>query len=306
MEKFQVQRRLRKAIVPCDKLSDDFFYYPADEYAEIILNREECECPEGHDRKGKEIVTPYSLTVANDNADKTPLNEFDREILYVAISAHEQGFKFLSFKMILNTLTGGVKDNDYTKRLEAIKSAVKRLMTVITIDLAPLLKAFPKYRNRHVGKSELISPILPCKILDVEINGQRTLAIELLGDSPLMTVAKLKKQLLTYDLTPLAVPNQNNTEQVIVIKNFLLRRIALIGRGLNPTILFKTIYKNCGLADADKWQKQDARQIIFETLNHFKSVGVIKDFSIMRQGNTFRAIKIFNACRADYKQLCNE
>ena len=280
MKKIQVQRRLRKAVVPCDKLSNHMFN-SADEY-------EEYECVEGHDRKGKEVTTPYRLELAG--VDKT-LTAFERELLYVAISAWEQGYQFLSFKMILNALTGDVKDKDLSKRLEAIKASVKRLMTVITIDLAPLLKAFPKYRKRHVGSAELTAQILPCKMLDVEINGRRTFAVELLGESPLMTVAKLKQQLITYDLEPLAVPNQNNTEQVIVIKNYLLRRIKLIKRGLNST----TIYRECGLADADKWQKQNARKEILVTLNHFKAVGVIKDFKAERQGNAFRAIKIINA-----------
>ena len=273
-------------------MSNDPFYYPADEYKAIVQNREECECREGHDRKGKEVATPYYLTGSK---DKTPLKPFDREILYVAISAREQGINCLSFQMILNALTGGVKDKDLSKRLEAIKAAVKRLMTVITIDLAPLLNAFPKYRKRHVGSAELTAQILPCKMLDVEINGRRTFAVELLGESPLMTVAKLKQQLITYDLEPLAVPNQNNTEQVIVIKNYLLRRINLIKRGLNSTMLFDTIYRECGLADASDSIKRNARKEILDTLNHFKAVGVIKDFKIERQGNTFRAIKIINA-----------
>ena len=296
MKKIQVQRRLRKAVVPCDKLSNHMFNYTADEFKDIILNHEECECVEGQDRKGKEVTTPYYLSAAEEYADLSPLTAFDRELLYGIASAYEQGFKFLSFKMMLSAMTGDVKDKDLSKRLEAIKAAIKRLMTVIRIDLAPLLKAFPKYRKRHVGSAELISPILPCKILDiVEINGQRTFAVELLDESPLMTVAKLKQQLITYDLEPLAVPNQNNTEQVIVIKNYLLRRIKLIKRGLNSTMLFDTIYRECGLADADKWQKQNARKEILVTLNHFKAVGVIKDFKAERQGNAFRAIKIINA-----------
>ena len=301
MAKKQVRRRLRKVTVPCDKLSNHMFNYPPEEFAEIILNAESCECVEGHDRKGKEIVTPYWLTppadvkLPADISEIKPLTPFDREVMNVAIGAYEAGYRVLSFTMTLNTLSGEDKDRVYSEQLAAIKTAVKRLMTIIRIDLAPLLKAFPKYRNRHVGDSELISPILPAKIYDVEINGQKTLAIELLAESPLMTVAKLKRQVVTYDLTPLAVPNQHNTPQVIVIKNYLLRRIVLIRHGLNPTILFKTLYENCGLADASDSIKQNARKEIFDTLNHFKAIGVIKDYEIEREGNVFRAIKIINA-----------
>lgn len=293
----QVQGRLIRAVVPCDKLSNIIFEFPPEVYAEI-LKGEECGCVEK--RGSKKVTTPFFLTPAEEYADlTTPLNPFDRVILNVAISAFEQGYEFLSFKMMLNAMTGDAKSRVWSEQFAAIKAAIKRLMTVISVDLKPLLKAFPKYRKRYVGTTEIISPILPCKLLDVEINGQRTLAIELLGESPLMTIAKLKRQLITYDLE-LAVPNQNNTPQVIVVKHFLLRRIKLMQsatrkRGLSPTILFETLYKECGLADADKWQKQDARKVVTATLNHFKAVGVIKDFTIERQGNRYHSIKIINA-----------
>lgn len=289
----QMQGRLIRAVAPCDKLSNIIFEFPPEVYAEIIQKGEECGCVEK--RGNKQVTTPYYLTPAEEYADLTPLNPFDRVILYTAISAYEQGYQFLSFKMMLSAMTGGGKSRIWSEQYKAIKAAVQRLMTVIRINLKPLLNAFPKYRKHYVGESELISPILPCKIFDMEINGQKTLAIELLAESPLMTVAKLKRQVVTYDLTPLAVPNQHNTPQVIVIKNYLLRRIALIGHGLSSTILFETLYENCGLADASDSIKQNARKEIFNTLNHFKAAGVIKDFSIMRQGNTYRSIKIFNA-----------
>ena len=295
IKRAQVQGRLKKLTVPCDKLSNHMFNYSEKEYVEIILDGEECGCVEGYDRKGNKIVTPYWLTPSVEYADIKPLTAFNREVLNVAISAYEAGYRVLSFKMTLNALTGDDKSRVRIEQYEAIKAAFKRLMTVITINIAPLLKAFPKYRKRHVGASELSSPILPCKLCDVEINGQRILAVELLGDSPLMTVAKLKQQLITYDLKPLAVPNQNNTPQVITIKGYLLRRIELIKqRHLTPTILFQTLYENCGLADADKWQKQDARKEIETTLNHFKAEGVIKNFEFERQGNAYRAIIIIN------------
>lgn len=296
-KKIQVQERLKRATVPCDKLSNIIFEIPPEVYAEIIQTGEECTCVEK--RGNKKVTTPYYLTPAEEYADLTPLTPFDRVILYTAISAYEQGYQFLSFKMMLSAMTGDDKNRVYPERFEAIKAAVQRLMTVIKINLNPLLNAFPKYRKRHEGTKELISPILPCKLYDVEINGQKTLAIELLSESPLMTVAKLKQQLITYDLEPLAVPNQNNTPQVIVIKDYLLRRVNLMKsakrkRGLSNTILFETLYQNCGLADADKWQKQDARKVVSETLEHFKAVGVIKDFHFERQGNTYRAIIIDN------------
>lgn len=109
-----------------------------------------------------------------------------------------------------------------------------------------------------------------------------------------MKVAKTKNQIMTYDLTPLAIPNQNALERVVVIKNYLLRRIEQIkqGRLKNNSVLFDTIYKNCDLENAEKWQLQDARKIVFDTLNHFKSEGTIRDFETEIVSGEYRSVKI--------------
>ena len=294
-KKFQVQRRVKKLTVPCDKLSNHMFNYSADEYAEILENHDRCGCVEGV-KKGKKIVTPYWLELIKGYEDLLPLNPFHREILFHAMNFYEQGFNVITISMTLDSLTGEEKRNVCKEQYAAIKSAIDKLgFTRIKIDLAPLFKAYPKYAANFKGdrdRAELIGILLPMKYLETEINGQKTLAIELLGESPLMTVAKLKKQILTYDATPLAIAEQKNTPQVITVKNYLLRRIKLIERGLSPIILFKTLYENCGLADATDSIKRNVRKEIGDILSSFKADGVIKNFEFERQGRAYRAIKI--------------
>ena len=295
-KKFQVQRRVKKMTAPCDKLSQILFEFSADEYAEILENRDKCGCVEIV-KKGKKIITPYWLELVEDYADKLPPDAFTREILFHAMNFYEQGFNVFTFSMTLDSLTGGEeKRHLYKEQYAAIKRAIDKLgFTRIEIALAPLFKVFPKYAANfkdNCDRARIIGCLLPMKYLETEINGQKTFAVKLLDESPLMTYAKLKKQLLTYDTTPLAIAGQNNTPTVITIKNYLLRRIKLIEHGLNPIILFETIYKNCGLVDADKWKKQDARKEIEITLNSFKADGVIKNFEFEKQGRAYRNIKI--------------
>ena len=291
-KKFQIQRRMKKLVVPCDKLSNHMFNYSADEYADILEYRDKCGCVEIV-KKGKKVVTPYWLELVEGYVDLSPLNAFHREILFSAISAYEQGFRIITFSTTLHSLTGGNQTRVRNEQYAAIRGAFDKLgFTRIEIDLAPLFKAMPKYKANYTGEARLVGTLLPCRYFDAEINGQKTLAIELLGESPLMTVAKLKKQILTYDAEPLNIAEQNNTPIVITVKNFLLRRIKLIERGLNPSILLDTIYAECGLADADKWKKQDFRKIITDILNSFKTVGVIKNFEFEKQGRAYRNIKI--------------
>lgn len=290
---FQVQARAKKLVVPCDKLSKILFEYPADEYADILETHARCGCVEEKSKR-KKVVTPFWLELVKGYEDKLPPDAFTREVLYHAISAYEQGFRVISISMTFDSMTGGSeKRNVYKEQYAAIREAFDKLaFTRIVIELAPLLKAFPKYAKNYCGEMTLSGVILPCRFLEGEINGQKTFVVEMLGESPLMTVAKLKKQVLTYDATPLAIDGQYNTPQIITLKNYLLRRIKLIARGMNNHIVFDTLYKQCGLADATRSVKQIARKEIAEILSSFKGEGVIKDFEFERQDNTYRAIII--------------
>lgn len=295
----QIQRRMNKLVVPCDKLSSLPFTLSAEEYHDAI-NGAEMGCLEKKATKNKPpVITPFWLEQAAECTDLKPLEPFHREVLFACISAYEQGYNYVTFSMALDALSGGEeKRHIYDEQLAAIKAAVKKLRNVsITVDLAPLFKGMPKYRKNHVGKATLTGYLLPCNVLEVELNGQKTIAVELIAESPLMTVAKVKRQLIDYEVVPLQIPNQNNTPRVITIKNWLLRRIKLSKAsrakgGLNNTIKFDSIYAECGLAEASKSQKQNARKIIFAALDAFKAEGVIKGYDIKREGIKYESITI--------------
>lgn len=295
-EKYQVQRRIRQIVLPCDRLSETFFQFPAETYRDVIERHGRCTCLEKI-VKGKKIFTPYFLELIQDYEDKLPPDAFAREVFYATVSAYEQGFNVITFNTILRSLTGGNQTRVQNDQYVAIRGAFDKLSRIlIKIDLAPLLSAFPKYAANFKGDrnhAEIGGILLPMRYLETEINGHRTLAIEILGESPLMTVAKVKKQLLTYDLSPLAISGQNNTPQVITVKNYLLRRIELMKQHkMSSTILFETLYKECSLANATKKQKQDVRKESKTILNSFKAGGVIKHFEFKKQGNLYRSIKI--------------
>ena len=295
----QIQRRMNKLVVPCDKLSSLPFTLSAEEYHDAI-NGAEMGCLEKRATKTRPaVITPYWLEQAAECTDLKPLEPFHREVLFACISAYEQGYNYVSFSMALDALSGSEeKRHIYDEQLAAIKAAVKKLRNVsITVDLAPLFKAMPKYRKNHVGKATLTGYLLPCNVLEVELNGQKTIAVELIAESPLMTVAKAKNHILSYNVKPLQIPNQNNTPRVITIKNWLLRRIkrSKVSRakgGLNNTVKFDSFYKECGLFEASDSTKRNARKIFFDTLDAIKAEGVIKGYDIKREGNKYESITI--------------
>ena len=90
------------------------------------------------------------------------------------------------------------------------------------------------------------------------------------------------------------MPKQNNTEIVTKLKNYVTRRILEIQahKNVKPTICFKSIYENCGLEDATKWQLQDARKTILDVLKHLKEQGAMRDYAIEKEGNSYRSVKV--------------
>lgn len=290
-------------IVPCDKLSNHFFNLPADFYRQIGDGKIELNCRE--DKKG-EVVTPYWLELVEGYIDLSPLDSFDREVLYACISAYEQGFKGVSIKMTLNAMTGdGNHSREYGEMVEAFRKSIKRLcFTKITVDVAPLLRAYPKYKKRYKGDDtcRISDMLLPARVIESTVNGQEVnFFVEFRGESPIMTVARLKNQLITYDIAPLDVPKQRKTPTATVISNWLLRRVTAIttGRLDNNSILLERderrnlsgLYDECNVTDS-RSSKRNARKVIEETLNHFVGEGVIESWEWHMENGAYHSITI--------------
>lgn len=295
-KKIQVQSRMRKLVVPIDKLSNVIFGFNPSEYAGFVQKHAEGRCRECV-KKGKRIITPYWLENIDGYENYLPLDGFHRDVLIRAISWFEQGYRSVTIGMTLSSLSGEDKSRVHKAQYDAIVEAFKKLMkTIITVELAPLLKAVPKYRNNFKGGNftKLTSPILPCKFLESEINGQQALTVEFLDESPLMTIAKMKRQILTYDATPLAIPRQRCTERVIVVKNYLLFRIELLkqNRFDNLIISLERIYRECGCDAADRSQKQVIRNTVKTTLKEYTKVGIIIGYEFIKRNEKFHSVKI--------------
>ena len=113
-------------------------------------------------------------------------------------------------------------------------------------------------------------------------------------ESPLLTIALDRKQLLSYDVSLLDVPGQRNTIMNIMLKNYSIRRVAEIkahNKQLVPTITFADIWEKCRLENASRKTKLDARNTLIAFFKHLQEEGYIKSFEITKKGNAFYAIK---------------
>lgn len=293
--KIQRQRRLKDLVVPNDLLSKHVMHLTDAEFQGYATTK---VCQFDEKIKRKTVLTQFWFELIENYTDLTPPDEFDFDVLIACMSAKYRGFDGLTFNEIARLMAGG-KDVHTKLRPEQkarIFRAVNRLMSVkLHVNLTQL---FDTGKYPEMPKS-LTAMLLPCKILDgVEFNGQRDCTVvRFLDESPLMTVAKAKSQLLTIPVALLDVPNLHHTELVTKIKNYVTRRVygARPSKGKRkcspPIIRFACIFENVGIADADRWKRQDARKIVADVFEHLKAQNVIREFEFEQLHGEFRAVK---------------
>lgn len=287
MEKFHFNTRVTKLITLNDKLTKTLFSLTADEYYDSLQNGASIAVNEIISR-GKKIQSHFKLKSGSLATLKHPLNEFDRAVFDVCNSAREANFRGITPDSLFRCLVGGKNKNTRLSSDQAttIFDSLERLMTVIEIDFSKTCEKIPKY-NSAPGK--ITAQILPCQILEnVLVNGQITTIIEFTDESPLIKIARAKKQIITYPVSLLNIPRQNNTPLVIIIKSYVIRRVLeIIAHNMTPTITFADVFKHCELSDANRFQQRDARKIILDVMKHLQSDGIIKSFEFTKKDGSY-------------------
>ena len=292
VEKFKEEISLDKIVSCNDKLTKNVFSLSPDEYFDVLKNGRSIAITEIVSR-GKKIQTHFTLNGGGFATFKRPLNEYDRAIFDVCNSAQTANFIGITRDSLFRALVGGKNRNTRPtpSQVAAIFESLKRLMTVIEIDFSFTRDKMPKYKDIP---DKIISPILPCRILhNVLVNGQRTTIVRFTDESPLLKIARVKKQIITFPVSLRDVTNQNNTLLVIMIKSYVIRRVfEIVAHNMTPTITFDDLFKHCELIDATRKQKQDARKIVISIMENLKSEGIIKSFALTKKGDSYYSVTI--------------
>lgn len=297
-KKIQVQSRPKKIMTPNDLLTKWVFNLPENEFFGMILDGESNYVTENPNAKGNKpkIKSYFWLENIGKIELSRPLDEFDRLVFDVCATARELGFDGITVDAVWHMLTGGTGNNVKVRPAQkaAVFESVKRLMSIlITVDFSQACAKMKKYCG--AGK-RLTSTILPCEYAEgVTVNGQADCAvIFFLKESVLVTIAKAKAQVLTYDTESLNVPKTKNTPLVATIKSHIVRRVHEIkahAKQMTPTITFAEVFAKCGLVEPARWQCQDVRKIVLAVFEHLKTVGVIRDFEVEKINGIYRAVK---------------
>ena len=242
---------------------------------------------------------------------KGSLNQFDKLVFCASISEFRAGNNFFTIRRLYQRMGGSHTLTAEMRNL--ISDSVEKLAcTRVEINMTAI-----NDKLHYIDEEKVIfrNYLLPCKSVEVKINGQIIEgAYQILDDSPLFKTAKLKKQFTEQPIELLDIPKLRNSELVMKLKFFMLERITAIigshkkhkahivgkqkGGGfifkratkLQKIITFEDIFEQCELANATKRQQQQARETIEKTLVHFKAKNLISEWHFEKKNGKFYSI----------------
>ena len=79
----------------------------------------------------------------------------------------------------------------------------------------------------------------------------------------------------------------------ITAKNYAMLRVQEIKlhRQLTPTITFDDVFRKLRIENSSTKTKMDVRNTMLEFFDHLKNENIVKDFEVVKHGNTFYSIK---------------
>lgn len=276
-----------------DKLAKVIFKLSDEGTGELLSGDTFC-IVEKRSKKFGEITTAYKILNAAGYQVLRPFTMFDRFVLAVCISEWLAGNRYTTVAIIYRALTGkiGKKDSkpSVTQRkaiIESLEILMSRIVDYGAEDICQIMG----YNNGNPFVAK--SPLLPAAYIDFSsLNGESDTLIFFTDEPPLLKMAQIKKQLISYDATLLDTTGQN-TPMNIETKNYTMLRIQEIAlhKQLTPTITFADVFKKLRIENSSNKTKMDVRNTMIAFFEHLKNEGVVKSFEVIKHGNTFYGIK---------------
>lgn len=289
---------VEKIVIANDKLTKTLFRLETETFNRLLRDAEYSRriIERRAGRKHLEVFTGYRLgRVDSTIATSPPFDLFDRAVFNACQSARAVGNSVTTVAVIYRMLTGkpaGTKVHVYFK--DAIIESVNKMANVtIAVDMSETCRKL-KFNSGRPFKIPP-TPILPCRISEGIVNGKVTeTVIEFTGDSPLMTIAEIKRQVLTVDAKLFKVEGRN-TRNTISVKHYVLWRLAETQgdrhHKLKHVITFEDIWNKCRLPEIDRRQAADLRKVVDSVMKALKTSQKIKTYDFVKQGNKFYSVK---------------
>jgi hypothetical protein len=190
----------------------------------------------------------------------------------------------------------GMTENEKVspQSLEAVRNSLdKSRFMRLKVDFTEEAKA----RNLDIDKAEIDSNLLEARVITVEAGGNKVDAYKIHETPVLYEYSQRTRQIVSVPLKLLDTKEaMRNTEEMIPVKEYLIRRIEVMKRAKNMSnkIVYDTIFEEVGIIITDKKQKQRIRGYIQSILSLWQARdNYIKDFKEYKVGNSTKGIEIF-------------
>jgi len=248
-------------------------------------------------KKG-EIVTYNSLTYEGKDISITGRYEFtayDRAIHNAVCTLYAAGNDILTPAMVYRAVNGMSENEKVSPQaMEAVKNSLdKSRFMRLKVDYTDEAKA----RNINVDKAEIDSNLLEARVITVEAGGNKVDAYKIHATPVLYQYSQRTKQIISIPLGLLDTKEATrNTEEIISIKEYLIRRIEIMKREkcMEDKILYDTIFDEIGIIIKSQKQRDRMRGYIKSLLSLWITRDkYIKDFKEYKDGKITKGIEIF-------------
>ena len=273
-------------------------------------------------RKGHEDLTSYVMATLSDqdtgNIVMTgrPYTEYDRSVMDSIVSLWKYGDKSHTFTpdMVYRTMNHKTETEKVTPQQKAAvtKSIEKMRRIHVTIDAtreAQAIRATDADGN-PVTSFRYDDFLLSAKHIEVEAGGKTVSAYKLNTEPVLLTYSLMTRQLVTINakyldvkevdkagkLTPVSLAN---TEQRIPVRDYLLRRIAVMKNDRknerarqSNRIKFETLFADTGTNAEKKQYAANTRNYTFQVLDFLKASSFIEGYKVVKDGRSIIGVDI--------------
>ena len=293
-------KRVKKYQQPIDKISQSLFnanenlpFYDNNATDVVIATMR-------GKKKAQEVTTAVAIDISKlDGVSFSDggvmLDRYNKAIHDAMLSIYLAGNKGGSLNQLYKVLNGNKETlkAPEEKTLKDISKAIDKLsLTRITIDATDEAKLY------GFSKAKIKNYLMPVKIVEVEINGNKAEGFVFLDEPPLYTYARQKNQINSGDIGYLNVP-LNTTPENIKLTSYLFERVqgAKSEKSkLGPVILYETIYEILEIdtpnANTLRKKRSDIRKKVDSILNSWTRAGFIKGFEEIKEKQIAVKIKI--------------
>ena len=238
------------------------------------------------------------------------LTLYDKSVLNSCITLYAAGNEVISARQIAAVMKGIQDDGGIDEAtVEKVKKSIeKQRFTEATID------ATESFEERGIKGVPAIfgTYLLPLDIIKVNICGQVKDAYCFIKEPPVLTHARIIRQIYSVPMIYLQTGTLSATDTVVALRDYLITRIeAAKDKKLSPKILYSTLYALMGISEPsiydygspyDEAHKRDLSLYKQETkkirdrakglMENWIAQGYIEGYMEIKRGRAFEAIQI--------------